>query len=539
VFECIHCFDYDVLSHSLFLIELLCQIAFRYPPDGPKVPKCWDKALERKLFFDALYMIKRTSLAGVSVENEPNIVHSTLWNDHNFGLEVLKDVVIRGMRQIDLTEMTIRNECNHSMSSVELRKRNANGLIWSTTPNRLVKNCGIACIVSYPPWLERVDPYIYITKQCDEAVCLNVVTKVKTRTKVNTGGICAPVGQSFMIAAASRGDSGIFIGPVVGGLGARNITSDSSFANSIIKCNEARMRHDMCLVYNPFSLLHGEVQLSVKGDPVFNRNRNFFAEFFCVKPYAKSTVDILLLRVMLSTIFKMMVMKNSDFVTILMTCKLEIEKTMSMFPFAVDPYLFQMVPLENWFDSRCDNTSKIRNIRNWMGFTDLTGTEIIDSTAKVRSCIGGRGRNTVQTSHFFFDMAVKSFDVNVLDGKVFKNRPADRIITNEIRKACACYQGLEEPLVAAFDQIVDNVTAITASCESREEYMSNMEIWNAAQVALSHGVMSSNIANRIWLERCRYLAKKKNYFDLVVINVESKTAAVDDWHSYCSLMSEK
>jgi len=93
--------------------------------------------------------------------------------------------------------------------------------------------------------------------------------------------------------------------------------------------------------------------------------------------------------------------------------------------------------------------------------------------------------------------------------------------------------------VTEFDLMVDNITAISSSQVSLEGYMSNVEIWKRTLIALSNGVMSSNIANRIWLECCRYLTKKTVYVAADKKSAVSQKNAIDEWEKYCNKMSQK
>jgi len=93
-------------------------------------------------------------------------------------------------------------------------------------------------------------------------------------------------------------------------------------------------------------------------------------------------------------------------------------------------------------------------------------------------------------------------------------------------------------LVAEYNGMADHVTEISNLCDSHEAYLNNMDICKCMKKMLYDGVISSNIANCIWLECSHYVDKKIEYLLKNPDSRKPQQQAVDELESYLKQMEE-
>jgi len=437
-----------------------------------------------------MHAINRTAVAGESLQQNVNVPHLTYCNDINFGKELFKEIIINGIRHVGPEPVVTPDESAHKINSIKLRELDTNGIVWSTTPSRIARNIGIACTVKYPTWLGKDELDTYTTMKSNEEVCWIEEEKSK--------GKAAPKRRQHFV----KPESVAFASSV----DVRN------YGKVIVECDLARQQHEI----QPERIPNAVQRIEVMGIPdwatYFIPNTNFFGQFFPLPDYHKSTIDIICLRLVLSTIFKLMVLHNDNFQTVINNCRIQIVNTVLLYPFAVDPVDYSIVPFECLFDDCPICKAKIATIFKWIGIK--SGQKIESIKDLLDAPLGPRNRTkkitkTQKDTQNFVRISLRSFDLEVIDKCVFQNCPP--AMTSEISKACACYQGVGEVEVAEYDLLVDHVASISSTGETLELYMNNMNVWRKTQELLGKGILCSNMANHIWMERVRYLRKKNDY----------------------------
>jgi len=285
--------------------------------------------------------------------------------------------------------------------------------------------------------------------------------------------------------------------------------------------------------FTAFRSPHGDMPQIPNWDTKFEkRELNYFLFFFKNGDGGKNIIDMIMLRLMLSTIFKMMVLEQMDFLETVNNNRRAIDLTVFTFPFAVDPNGNEVIRFENLFEHRNACTNKTRSIYEWMGIHKKAS--FIGSIADLKAGIRSKRKKAIAFTNLMLDLALKSFNVHVIDNCIFKNCP--RQLTEEIHSACRCFQESDDPLVAEYDGMADHVAEISTSGDSRKAYLNDMEIWKCTKQMLYEGVVSTNIANRIWLERSRYVDKKIEYLLKNPDSKRTKQQAVDEFESYLKQM---